>query len=71
MDRVLNALKREPVRVRLYGLAVLVAGYLVARGVIQPTDYTFIVGVAALVLGVETARAAVTPVKGYSPKHKA
>ena len=58
---MLDKLKSEPVRVRLYSLAVLIATYLMARGYIQPTDLEFISGALLLVLGVETARAKVSP----------
>lgn len=62
MSAILEKLKSEPVRVRLYSLATLVAGYLLARGVISPTDAEFIGGVVVVVLGVETARSKVSPV---------
>ena len=70
MDRVLNKLKAEPVRVRLYGLLLLVAGYLVSRGYISPTDEAFIASVAVLALGVETARDRVSPAAKHVPRHR-
>jgi hypothetical protein len=54
-------IKDEPLRLRLYSLAVLVLGYLVARGLVSPTDAEFIGGVIVVVLGVESARQKVTP----------
>jgi hypothetical protein len=51
----------EPLRLRVYTLAALVLGYLVSRHVLSPADVDFYLAVAALVLGVETARAKVTP----------
>lgn len=63
MDKLLSKLRSEPVRVRLYSLAVLCAAYLVTRGYIQPTDAEFIGGIALLVLGVEASRAKVSPTK--------
>lgn len=62
MDRFLNALRREPVRLRLYTLGVLVAGYAVSRGLIAPTDADFVGAVLALVLATEGSRAKVSPV---------
>jgi hypothetical protein len=53
--------KREPVRVRAYGVAVLVAGYLLVRGYIGPTDKEFVLSLLGLVLGVERTRSKVTP----------
>ena len=54
-------LKDEPLRVRLYSLAGLVLGYLMVKGVVSATDVDFGLGVIAVILGVETARAKVTP----------
>lgn len=58
---MLDYLKREPVRVRVYTLAVLVLGYLATRGIVTPEDVDFYVTVAGVVLGVETARRKVSP----------
>lgn len=62
MERTLDYLRNEPVRVRLYTVAVLVLGYLLARGVIDATDYEFAGALLLTILGVESARAKVTPV---------
>ena len=62
MDKVVEKIKSEPVRVRLYTLAALVALYLAGRGYISPTDADFIISVVGVVLAVETARAKVSPV---------
>lgn len=69
MDRIINKLRTEPVRVRLYGVAVLVLGYLKARGVIADVDAEFFGSLAVIVLAVETTRAKVMPM-AYEPKHK-
>lgn len=62
MIAFLNRIRRnEPIRVRLYSAVVLITGYLVARGVIDQVDATFVGALALIVLGVETARARVTP----------
>lgn len=63
MDKLIEKLKDEPVRLRIYGLVFLVATYLVSRGVISVDDLEFIVGVAGIVLAVETSRAKVKPVR--------
>lgn len=68
---MLEKLKSEPVRLRIYTLALLVSGYLVARGYISLTDAEFIGSVALVVLGVETSRARVTPTRKRRRKHKA
>lgn len=60
---MLELLRNEPVRVRVYGITVLVAGYLFARQIITAADVQFYVGLAAIVLGVETSRAKVTPTR--------
>ena len=61
MGTLKKILANEPLRVRAYGIAVLVLGYLLAKGVLSAEDVDFYVGLVGLVLGVETARAAVTP----------
>lgn len=61
MEKIVAKLREEPVRARLYALVVLVAGYLVARGVISAADAEFIGAVALTVLAVETARSRVEP----------
>lgn len=58
---ILNKLKGEPVRLRLYGIVVLLAAYALAKGYVQASDLEFVSSLAALVLGVETSRAKVTP----------
>lgn len=65
VDRVLAALEREPVRVRLYTFLTLLCGYLVYRGVITGRDTAFYLAVASVLLGiptVESARRHVSPV---------
>ncbi len=64
---MLELLKNEPLRTRLYALAVLVNAYLLGKNLIDVTDAAFIGGVAAVVLGVETARAKVTPSRKIDP----
>ena len=63
MGTIKKLLANEPLRVRVYSIAVLVLGYLLARGVLNPEDVDFYVGLAALILGVESARAVVVPTK--------
>lgn len=60
---VRSILRNEPLRARAYALTVLVAVYLVGRGIISATDKDFIVSVVAIVLGVEWSRTKVSPVK--------
>ncbi|WP_405061905.1 hypothetical protein OG474_09690 [Kribbella sp. NBC_01505] len=73
LDKILNALKSNPVRVRIYTVAALVVGYLLVRGVVSPTDKEFILSVLGIVLGTETARAGVSPVlptdDAYADEH--
>lgn len=61
VEKIKAVLKAEPVRVRVYSLAVVVSFYLLAKGLVSPTDVDFIGSVAALILGVEASRAKVTP----------
>jgi hypothetical protein len=61
VEKIKALVAAEPVRVRVYSVVVLVAGYLLVRGVVQPTDVDFVGSLAALVLGVEASRAKVTP----------
>lgn len=70
MDRIIDYIKTEPVRVRAYALILLVGGYLVLKGYVQPEDKEFIISLAALILGVERTRAKVSPTV-YEPKHRA
>ena len=65
VERFVAWIKGEPVRVRLYSLAALVLAYLLARGIVSPTDVEFVGGVLALILGVEGSRRKVTP---YDPQ---
>ncbi len=63
----MNWLKRirenEPVRMIVYPIAVLAGGYAVVRGVdVDLVD--LVLGMLAVVIGVEAARAKVSPVKG-------
>jgi hypothetical protein len=53
IEKIIRKTKSPGVRARLYSLVLLVALYLVGRGVISPSDSDFIVAMAALVLGVE------------------
>lgn len=69
MDRIINKLKTEPVRVRLYSIIGVIAGYLLVKHVVSPDDVEFIVTMAGLVLAVERTRAKVMPM-AYEPKHK-
>ena len=61
MGTLKKLLANEPLRVRVYGIAVLVLGYLFAKGVLSAEDVDFYVGLAALILGVEVARSKVVP----------
>lgn len=61
MESIIQKLKDEPIRLRIYSLVLLVATYLVARGVISLDDMEFIIGIAGIVLAVETSRAKVKP----------
>lgn len=70
MEQIITKLKTEPVRLRLYALAVLVATYLMAKGHLDPTDTEFIVGVVGTVLAVERSRKKVSPTV-YEPQHRA
>jgi TRAP-type mannitol/chloroaromatic compound transport system permease large subunit len=64
---MLDYLKREPVRVRLYTLAVLVLGFLTVKGVVTPADAEFYGTVVAVVLAVETTRRKVVPAAVAKP----
>lgn len=64
---MLDVFRNEPLRTRLYALAVLVNGYLLGKDIIDATDATFYGGVAAIVLCVETARAKVVPTRKVDP----
>lgn len=64
----MNALKKwwneEPIATRVGPVVVLVAGYLVYKGIIDATTEELIVGVAAVLLGggaLASARATVYP----------
>lgn len=61
MSTFIEKVASEPVRVRLYTLAVLVLGYLKIKGYIDATDAEFIATAILTVLAVETARAKVEP----------
>ena len=69
MDRIINKLKTEPVRVRLYSIIAAIAAYLLVRGIVSASDVEFILTMAGLVLAVERTRAKVMPM-AYEPKHK-
>lgn len=64
----------EPVRLYLYSLVAPVLAALFAKGVVSGEDvlvYTTLAGSVLGVVGVEAARARVTPVGGdeYEPRH--
>lgn len=64
MTRVAAALRREPVRAYLYGLALPGEALAVSYGLVNHTQGALWLGLAAAVLlvpGVETVRAKVTP----------
>lgn len=61
MRSILTYVRREPVRIYLYGLAVAIGGTLVALGHVSPADIEVWVYLLAVVLGVEGTRAKVTP----------
>lgn len=63
MSELIERLREEPVRLRIYTVASLIAIYLVSKGIIDVTDLEFIVGIAAVILGVERTRAKVSPVR--------
>lgn len=58
---VARALRNEPVRLRLYTILTIVVGFQVSRGHVQLDDAHLYLELAAAVLGVEAARAKVTP----------
>ena len=61
LKKILDKLRNEPVRVRVYSVAALVLGFLLTKHVLGATDVDFILSVLGIILGVETARAKVTP----------
>ena len=66
MTRLVAAVRREPVRAYLYGLAVPGEALAVAYGLINDSQGSLWLGLAAallLVPGVETARSKVTPTR--------
>lgn len=63
IEQIIEKIKAEPVRVRIYSIVAVVAVYLVARGFVSVVDLEFILSLVALVLGVERSRAQVSPVK--------
>ncbi|RNL66227.1 hypothetical protein EFK50_00965 [Nocardioides marmoriginsengisoli] len=63
LKTILNALRNEPIRVRIYGLTVLVAGYLHERGLIDLVDVRFAGAAALIIFGAETARRKVIPTR--------
>lgn len=70
LNELKAVLKREPVRLRIYALAVAVAGYLVVKGYIDPADQEFILGALGIVLATENVRGKVTRYEepGHSPE---
>lgn len=61
MKNLIEKLKNEPVRVRLYTLAAVVIGYLKLKGYLSPEDAEFAYVVAGIILAVEATRSKVTP----------
>lgn len=61
IERILRKLRSEPVRVRLYSVAALVLGYLAQKNVLSPSDVTFYLTLAGIVLAVESSRTKVEP----------
>lgn len=61
LSRVAAAVRREPVRVYLYGLATAIAGTLIALGHVQADEMSTWIYLISVVLGVEGARQKVTP----------
>lgn len=62
IEKIIEKIKAEPVRARIYAIAVVIATYLLARGYVQATDADFLISIVGLVLGVERSRAKVSPV---------
>lgn len=57
--------KREPVRTAVYPTIVIVAAFLVQRGIIDADTQAFVLALATLIvgaLGAEVARSKVSPV---------
>lgn len=66
MDKIVELLSREPVRVYLYGVVVAAVALLVGVGVVTSALAPLVLAVAAAVLSVpvvEATRRSVTPVK--------
>jgi hypothetical protein len=61
MNKLIEKLKSEPVRVRLYAVIAAVAAYLLIKGIVDASDVEFILTMAGLVLAVERTRAKVSP----------
>ena len=72
IERAIEKLKDEPVRVRLYSLAVIVIGYLVTTGHLTTSDGELVSTIIGTILAVESTRAKVTPArKRRRAKHTA
>lgn len=71
MSKFVDAIRSEPVRVYLYGLAVAVVAALVWFGVVSggavPVLMAVILAALALPSPIESARSMVTPVANLSP----
>lgn len=66
--KIIAKVKTEPVRLRLYSIIGALAAFALLKGYVQVGDVDFILTIAALVLGVETSRAKVSPTPG--PKRR-
>ena len=61
----MDIFKREPVRAAMYPTIVIVAAFLVQRGIIDADTQAFVLALATLIvgaLGAEVARSQVSPV---------
>lgn len=66
MDRLINLLRREPVRARLYAIGAAVVAALIVYGVHDSEQAAVWLGVGSAILGVvgtESARKRVKPVR--------
>lgn len=68
MQKVIDWLRNEPVRVYIYGIVGVVVGFLLMTGEIDATSAEFYMGAGATVLAVERVRAKVSPVSKTQDK---
>ena len=64
INTIVSTLRTEPVRAILYPLLGILAGVLVARGIVDQFSADTVIGIVGAILGVpaaEIARAKVTP----------